>query len=219
MAQKATAVLGINYHKLRNVMGGISGLVQLSEVEAGHNDELLSNFSEMLSVIRSFDDGSREAMNLYRGEPLHCREGETFLANFVTEHSARRKRVFSLADIDLSFEIPDSVVLPHHDEYIAVLVDQLISNAYDACKGGQGRAVSFSAEQHADTCVIRVEDSGRGIPYAQQRHIFTPFFTTKNKHLGVGLYTLRRYVETWGGRVSVYSVPQNGTTITLHIPL
>jgi signal transduction histidine kinase len=47
---------------------------------------------------------------------------------------------------------------------------------------------------------------------------FKPFFTTKTKGLGVGLPLAKRVIERFGGRITLSSAPNTGTTVRLLFP-
>ncbi len=71
-----------------------------------------------------------------------------------------------------------------------------------------------------DVAVLTVSDTGSGMtPQFVKERLFRPFDTTKgSKGMGIGAYQVREYVHTLGGRVSVWSVPGEGTRITLRLP-
>jgi signal transduction histidine kinase/CheY-like chemotaxis protein len=69
--------------------------------------------------------------------------------------------------------------------------------------------------------VVRVRDTGTGIPRQALEHIFEPFFTTKAPGLGtgLGLSNVRATTEAAGGHVTVHSEPGAGASFTLYLPL
>jgi putative PEP-CTERM system histidine kinase len=71
-----------------------------------------------------------------------------------------------------------------------------------------------------DVAVLTVSDTGSGMtPQFVKERLFRPFDTTKgSKGMGIGAYQVREYVHALGGRVSVQSVPGEGTRVTLRLP-
>ena len=66
---------------------------------------------------------------------------------------------------------------------------------------------------------VQVVDEGEGIPEAVHAKLFTPFFTTKDKGLGLGLALCHRILEEHRGAIQVASEPGRGTTVSCFIPL
>ena len=65
---------------------------------------------------------------------------------------------------------------------------------------------------------IEVEDNGVGMNYETARHAFEPLFTTRARGTGLGLAIVRKIVEEHGGKVSLKSEPNLGTTVAVVIP-
>jgi len=66
---------------------------------------------------------------------------------------------------------------------------------------------------------VSVSDTGRGIPPEGVRRIFEPFYTTKKKGTGLGLMIVQRIVREHGGRISLESRLNQGTTFRVWLPL
>ena len=97
------------------------------------------------------------------------------------------------------------------------VVENLVLNAFDAMPDGGELRVE---EQVNDGClVLRVSDTGVGIPSESLGKLFTPFFTTKEGGTGLGLVYCRQVVEAHGGTVSVESEAGRGTSFTVKLPL
>lgn len=62
---------------------------------------------------------------------------------------------------------------------------------------------------------LSVQDTGAGMEEAVQARIFEPFFTTKERGTGLGLAVVRQIVEDFGGRIQVWSKPQEGTRMDI----
>jgi two-component system, NtrC family, sensor kinase len=94
----------------------------------------------------------------------------------------------------------------------------LITNACDAM-GPDGKVI-LSTSTDAGDVVVRVRDTGTGIPPEHIGRIFEPFFTTKpdGKGTGLGLSIVQGIVENHGGDVRVESEPGQGTTFTIRLP-
>ncbi|MBS7633396.1 HAMP domain-containing histidine kinase, partial [Candidatus Bathyarchaeota archaeon] len=92
-----------------------------------------------------------------------------------------------------------------------------IKNALDAMlDGGELLILSREAENNVE---FVFKDTGTGMNKDVLEKIWTPFFTTRAKGLGLGLPICKRIVEAHGGKISVESIVGEGTTFTIAIPM
>lgn len=93
----------------------------------------------------------------------------------------------------------------------------LINNAVDAI-GADGGSVTVTTFANGDEVVLRISDTGEGIPQANLERIFDPFFTTKavGHGTGLGLSICYGIIDKLGGRIGVESEVGVGTTFTVY---
>jgi signal transduction histidine kinase len=96
-------------------------------------------------------------------------------------------------------------------------LEHLLDNAARAV--GEGGEVNLIAEGAPSEVRIRVEDTGRGIPYHLQAHVFDRFVRRERGGPGVGLALVKALVELHGGWAEVESEPGKGAAFILHLPL
>ncbi|WP_407312295.1 ATP-binding protein [Pseudomonas sp. nanlin1] len=90
----------------------------------------------------------------------------------------------------------------------------LINNAADACPDDLQVRVSWDDED----IFIVIRDHGPGVPLAIAEQIGKPFFTTKGKGFGLGLFLSKASVTRAGGSVKLYSHEEGGTLTELRLP-
>jgi signal transduction histidine kinase len=118
---------------------------------------------------------------------------------------------------------PDVYVRGDH-ERIEQLFVNLLLNAAQAIPEGQAHDNEIRVDVRAlpgqGAALVRIEDTGTGIPLAVQERIFQPFFTTKpvGQGTGLGLSICRGIVTALGGQISFQSEPANGTTFRVVLP-
>jgi PAS domain S-box-containing protein len=93
----------------------------------------------------------------------------------------------------------------------------VIQNAVEAMPG-EG-TLSLKAVKARHEMRITVGDTGEGIAPEAVKKIFLPFFTTKDKGVGMGLALAHKVITAHGGRVEVESRQGKGTTFTVILPL
>lgn len=118
--------------------------------------------------------------------------------------------------VSLRFYPGNVGILPLDWNHLQAAVVNLLRNAGDATpKGGE---VLVSSQRDGDFVLVRVTDTGAGIPAELQSRIFDPYFSTKKTGTGLGLPTVRRVVEEHGGTLTFSSEVGKGTQFTLRLP-
>jgi two-component system sensor histidine kinase RegB len=94
----------------------------------------------------------------------------------------------------------------------------LVKNALEASPGEA--AVQLQVGPQLEQVRFQVVDHGMGMTPATLQHAGEPFFTTKpaGAGFGLGLFLARTFAERWGGRLTLTSSPEAGTTATLLLP-
>jgi len=82
-----------------------------------------------------------------------------------------------------------------------------------------GGVLGVMLEQDDDKIVVRVSDTGKGIPRENVSKVFDPFFTTKTSGTGLGLSVVLRIVRTYNGKIEVESEEGKGTVFTVSLPI
>jgi hypothetical protein len=128
--------------------------------------------------------------------------------------------------VRLDLEPPGhSVPVRGDPESLEQLLMNLVYNARDAMPGGGARGVrrGIRAGSAGEPAMARlsVSDTGVGMPPEVRERVFESFFTTKGSGsgIGLGLSIVRGIVEEHGGLVEVESVPGEGTTFHVELPL
>ncbi len=108
----------------------------------------------------------------------------------------------------------------HFRDAVGNMIGNAIKYSYD------GDTVLIAIEKTDAETVVRVSDTGIGIPKAEQHKLFTKFYRASNARnrdaqgTGLGLFIIKSYTEGWGGTVTVTSptVGDHGTEIAITIP-
>lgn len=97
----------------------------------------------------------------------------------------------------------------------------LFINAADAMEGRGSLNTKVRFDPDRNQFVIRVSDTGPGIPEALREKIFEIFFTTKpaGKGTGLGLTIIKNIVKLHGGNIAIECPPDGGTTFIIKLPL
>ena len=117
----------------------------------------------------------------------------------------------------------DLPLIPADPQQLEQVLINLFLNAIDAMpKGGnlEVEATLKATQENTPSLVITVIDSGSGIDPEDLAKIFQPFFSAKKgKGIGLGLSISERIIKNHGGTIAVESMPGQGTTFRIHLPL
>ena len=112
-------------------------------------------------------------------------------------------------------------ILADADKLKQVLIN-LLGNAADAMVQGGEIRLATTLEKDADgrrMVVVRICDTGPGIPQDVQSRIFEPFFTTKDTGTGLGLCIAAHIMARHGGSLVLESSTSSGTTFAVWMPI
>lgn len=102
-----------------------------------------------------------------------------------------------------------------------VLLNLFINSMESMPHGGKITVDVLTGEDiiHGNRLIVKVMDTGTGVSEEDKIHLFEPFFTTKGGGTGLGLSICKRIIEKHNGEITIDSVHNQGTTVTLMLPL
>jgi len=197
-----TDALRAQAHEFANRLHTIAGLVQI-----GRGDDAMKLIAQTSGVHQELTEALLERV----GDPVL---GALLLA---------KAAVASERGIEL--RVSDDTVMTRSaldSEDLITLLGNLIDNALDAASSSQvqkDRWVSLSITEQQNELVIKVHDSGPGVPEKLDGQIFQEGFSTKSgrKRRGFGLALVRQVARRHGGDVTV--VNDGGAMFTVRLPV
>ncbi|MEZ0335556.1 MAG: ATP-binding protein, partial [Gemmatimonadales bacterium] len=220
MASIGQLVSGVA-HELNNPLTSIAGLTEL----------LLERDAPDLprEHLRVIHDQAERAGRIVRNLLTFARKGLPEQAAVDLNDVATRTTLLIVYELQLHGIELESALSP---EPIVVLGDRyelqqvllnLVTNAVQAVSGlppGRARRIRVMTERHDDEAVLRVWDSGSGVPPHFVPHLFTPFFTTKGPGEGTGLGLSLSYglVKAHGGLLAYEAPAEGGAEFRMTLP-
>jgi CheY-like chemotaxis protein len=217
-------------HDLNNVLAPVLISIEFLRLEE-RNPERLEVLSSLQDSVRRGADLVRQVLSFARGI-----EGERVLTNL--HHLAREMQqiVRDAFPKNIEFRLEsanDLWTISADPTQMHQVMMNLCVNARDAMPNG-GRLTLALHNLEVDEIfagmnpdarpgsyvIIKVEDTGEGIPANIQARIFEPFFTTKEfgKGTGLGLATVLTIVKSHGGFIKLYSEQGKGTNFNVYLP-
>lgn len=202
-------------HEVRTPVGAIKGAAQFLSRDARAGDreflEIIVEEADRLNgVVTEFLEYARPSVRKPRTLSLE-EPVEKAVARLLRERSASMKGVRR----HLLVHDPAPRVNADPSE-IERVVYNLLTNAVEAMP--QGGDLTVRVNSGGGYARIAVEDTGLGIPEAHRGSLFRPFFTTRERGVGMGLAICRRIAEENGGSVSAESDPGKGSRFVVKLP-
>jgi len=166
------------------------------------------------SIIRNFLEFSRPITLDCRPQDAGLVIGQT-LELFEPRWKEAKIRVVSGSTSGLPAVLADA------DKLKQVFIN-LLGNAAEAMTAGGEIRIAASVEKDADgrrMLVVRIGDTGPGMPKDVRSRIFEPFFTTKDTGTGLGLCIAAQIMVRHGGSLVLESSTEKGTVFAVWIPL
>jgi signal transduction histidine kinase len=225
---KSAFVAGMG-HEMRdklNTIIGFSGIMlqgldgTFTEEQTEHAEMIYGAGQSLLALVNDVVDLSK----LEAGQSeLHIGQFEAlgFIESVVESYRATAEE----RGIELGFTSPPGVIPMTSDRNkIEQILRNLLSNAVKFTEDG-GVTVAAERADEGDTLVVRVNDTGGGIPAEVMARVFDEFVKydrrgdVANRGTGLGLALTRRLCEMLGGSVSARSHPGEGSVFTVILPV
>jgi signal transduction histidine kinase len=220
--------LSIVSHELKTPLTSLKGMTQLLRRQVGRAEatevvgvglvDMERSIRRMEVLVNDLLDSSLIETNMFVLHRKRCDLVE-LCRHLIDEYTAG-------AGPSLTFEIPgDPIEVEVDVNRISQVIINLLSNARKYSP--KGSPITMTLQQAGYETMLSVRDMGVGIPEEMLPHIFDQFYRVPSIEvqngphvgLGLGLYISRKIVERHGGHIDVQSVPEQGSTFTVILPM
>jgi PAS domain S-box-containing protein len=235
-AQKMEAIgtlAGGIAHDFNNILSSVIGFTELSLTKLDNKSLVEQNLDEVMLAGLRARDLVQQILTFSRQSEIRKQAVE--IGPLVKE-ALKLMRASLPSSIELRMNIADERKLVVADPIqIHQVVMNLCTNAYQAMKGHDGLlevllrptvmdgkdARQYQNLEPGEYLMLRVGDTGNGIPPGILERIFDPFFTTKERSegTGLGLSVVHGIVQDMGGGIKVDSEPGRGSSFSIMMPV
>jgi len=210
-------------HELRTPLTSI--LMELEAIKRTQKKipkDLLSSFENIKDEALRMKQLVSDLLTLVRNDSNLNSDTEVFVLNEVAQKAFDSLKLTAL-EKKLAYEFKDSedVKIRGDREAIQQVLTIILDNAIKYTPSGKIIMVVESINQKV--CLVKVSDTGIGIPPEDIPHIFERFYRvrtrTKSKGTGLGLAIAKKIVDDHKGRITVKSVVDEGSTFSIQLPL
>ena len=201
-------------HDIRNPLQGIAGAAHYLK----HHTDTERNVKakEMLEII---DQSITNADKIVNDLLDYARE--IWLESIDANLQRLIRAALDLARVPENIQVTDltesSLRITVDPEKIRRLFVNLIKNAVDAMP--EGGKLTITSKESNGNIEISITDTGAGMTKETMEKLWTPLFTTKPRGMGFGLAICKRIAEAHGGTITAESRVNEGSTLTVKLPL
>ncbi len=213
-------------HELRTPLTSIVGYVDVlledvDSIPADARPFLQTVQRNARRLHRLVDDLLSDALKLGKAE-LHL--GRISLTTVVRASAVEAEKTAHAAGLEFEFTTDRAILEVQGDsERLSQVIDNLFNNAVKFTPTG-GR-ISGYVQREGREAVVRIVDTGRGIPPDELEDVFVKFFRSPGVQVdaipgtGLGLAISKTIIEAHGGSIEVTSTVGLGTTLEIRLPL
>lgn len=228
LEQLKTDMIRIASHDLKNPLAGLTGHLEMLrwDLEGTATESTQVRLNKMRDAMRKMQDITTGILSLERIEQMAQNSTDKVFnlselvrrtANEHEDEAKEKKQVFIPQISGTPLYINGDALQLHE------AISNLIGNAikYTPKKG----SVSVYLERGESQINFKVVDTGYGVPEAQQKRLFEPFFRAKTEETaniegtGLGLHLVKNIIERHGGEMIFESVYNQGSTFGFRLPL
>ena len=198
-------------HDLKNPLSGLHLLADGLHRKLPDDSPLKKYSTEIVLAAQKLEDFTRRTLDIARSAKLYVTTVD--INELINQVVAELKKVPSPVLMELDPNLPE---IQADRRMLYMAVKNLIINAQEAV-GNEGKITVQTTGN--DLIIIKVSDTGNGIPQDKLATIFRPFFSMKDSGHGLGLAMVKKVVIAHQGKISVESTLGEGTTFTIQLPV
>ena len=207
-------------HDLGTPLHSIAGLASLLQESGDWPPDVARKLELIVQQTRRLNTVIQNVRRATRPPEPHFEA--VAVAELLNETLPLVEPLMRKADIDLQVRLAEPLPRIHADRYrVQTALFNLLQNAMEAMPAGGRIIVLAQADPERREVSLTVKDTGGGISPELMEKICEPFFSTHQEEggmRGLGLAIVQDIVKIHGGRVSIESRPDEGTTIVLTFP-
>ena len=203
-------------HEIRNPLTAIKGFVQYLQDVDSHEER-----QEYMPIIIKEVDRVNHIIEelLYFSRPVKAHYTLVDIKELLEKTLVLVKNKTTSHKVEFHLNFANGLPLIEADaEQIKQVLLNLLINAIQAIPNKGSIDIDVWQNEETYLCV-RVTDTGTGIKAEDVQNVFDPFFTTKTTGTGLGLAVVQRIISAHYGRVDINSIVNEGTIVTLKLPV
>lgn len=176
-------------------------------------------------LVEGVENSITKLTKIVKGISTFAREGKgdnmiyTSLSEIVEDSLSFCMSRIESSQIKLEKNLESEISLICHPSFVSQIILNLINNAIDALENVEDKRIQLTTYETQDEIILKISDSGPGVPKHHLTRIFEPFFTTKQlgKGTGLGLSITQGLIQVHDGYIEYVREGQL-TSFVVHFP-
>ncbi len=197
-------------HDIRNILSALSVSLSLNSLPEPTSSEVRYQLDRLQILAHRL---------LSFGRPQHWVFTPVHLPSLLQRVLNLTHSYASMAQVEI--QVACAPRLPRIEGDVNQLEHALVNLVFNGIKAmeSSGGVLRLSAHHKRNWVILRVSDTGPGIPTDILPRLFEPFTTSRHDGFGLGLFSVKQVVDKHGGHIKVHTSPQEGTTFEIHLPI
>lgn len=201
-------------HEIRNPLTAINGFMKLLRSSERMNDKY---FFIIESELKRIEFIVNELLVLSKPQTTHISKPVDLLS-LLEQVTTLMNGQAALRNLKILPVCADQSIWIHGEAYqLKQVFINLLKNAMEAMNNGGNIYIHVHTTESESR--ISVQDEGCGMSEEQIKALGKPFYTTKESGTGLGFMITQNIVHNHGGAITVESIPEQGTTFTVTLPM
>lgn len=207
-------------HEIRNPLTSIGGYARRLDKRVPNGTKEKEYAEIIVTDVNRLERILKNVLTYSREDQLN--PGDYHIRDIIDASVKMYEIIFQERSIKTEISIGDFQKLSIDRDKTIEVINNLISNAVDSMRDGGTLTISARNETLHETpyLLVKITDTGEGIPEEKAKMIFEPFFTTKllEQGTGLGLAICKKIMEDHGGFIRFESTVGKGSTFRLYFP-
>jgi heavy metal sensor kinase len=214
-------------HELRSPLTAMRTALEVTLERERSSAEYRELLTDLIEECTSLGNLINHLLLLAEGDAglLHAEE-EVRLDELVKRAVDMFQGIAEQRGLTLRSEVPGPVAVRGNRVHLREVIHNLVDNALKFTPVGGSVSVDLSAPMDSSRVQLRVRDTGNGIPAEDLPKVFERFYRADKSRQrdqpiggnGLGLSICQAIVHSYGGKISLTSLPGEGTTVTVSLP-
>jgi len=214
-------------HELNNPLAGIITYTKVLEKKVKNNvpsgeqqDKIIKDLELIRSESMRCGNIVRNLLAFTRGKSANFQEAQLEVIIDRSLDILRHHMQLAKVEMEKKISLTNKKIFCDPDQLLQALIALLVNAVEAMPQGGQLKISAEDSKNDPEQIIIKIQDSGVGIPAEIVDKIFEPFFTTKKdqKGVGLGLPVVYGIIQRHRGKIWVKSTIKEGTTFFIQLP-